>query len=118
MFGTKVKNLQSNVSVNDYSITGTLKYIEGGLAQTGPLAGSGYFLALKFETDDWDDYTSVKVGLDPSASGMDLVEVKTDPDKNGVFKISDKFNQTFKILYTNGTTTDTKSFSLRDLVLE
>lgn len=49
---------------------------------------------------------------------MDLVEVKTDPDKNGVFKISDKFNQTFKILYTDGTTTDTKSFSLRDLVLE
>ena len=88
------------------------------MAETGPLAGDGYFLALKFDTDDWSDFTSVKVGLDPSASGMDLVEVTTDPDKNGVFKISDKYHQTFKIVYTDGTNTGTKSYSLRDLVLE
>ena len=107
--------MQTGVSVSDTAITGTLKFIEGGLAESGPLAGDGNFLALKFTTDDWDAFTSVKVGLVPSASGMDLVEVKTDPDKNGVFKITNKDTQVFRVQTSNGINTVTRDFSLAGL---
>ena len=83
------------------TITGTLNEIDGGLATSGPLAGTGYFLAFKLTSPDWNQYTSVKVGLDPSASGMELVEILTDPDKNGVFKITPNLNQKFKMVTTD-----------------
>lgn len=94
-----------------------MKFIEGGLAESGPLAGDGNFLALKFTADDWSDYTSVKVGLNPS-QGTGLVEVINDPDKNGVFKITDTETQMFEIICTDGTNRVSKTYSLRDLVLE
>ena len=43
-------DFQSNVSVDGDKVKGTLKFIEGGLSPSGPLAGDGYFIALK-----WDD---------------------------------------------------------------
>jgi hypothetical protein len=52
------------VTVSDGAITGTLKYIEN-YVESGPLAGSGNYLAIKFTAEAWNDYTSVKVGLDP-----------------------------------------------------
>ena len=119
VLGKKVNTLQSDVEVNDFNITGSLKYVTGYTGFSGdPELQSGHYLAIKFGADDWSDYTSVKVGLDPSATGMDLVELINDPDKNGVFRITDKYHQTLKIVYTDGTTTSTKSYSLRDLVLE
>ena len=107
---------QSNVNVGDNAFTGTLKFIEGGLASSGALAGDGNFIALKFTSDDWDKFTSVKVGLDPSA-GTGLVEIINDPDKNGVFKVSNT-SQVFKVVATDGTDTVTKTYSLAGLVLE
>ena len=109
--------MQSGVKVVDDAITGELEFIEGGLAQSGPLAGDGYFLALKFVADSWSDYTSVKVSLYPSASNMDPVEVITDPDKNGVFKISST-DQKFRITATKGVSSITKEYSLKGLVLK
>lgn len=88
--------MQTGVTVLNNKIKGTLKFIEGGLAQSGPLAGDGYFLALKFESDDWSAYDSVKVGLVPS-QGTGLVELINDPDKNGVFKITST-SQKFKVV--------------------
>ena len=107
---------QTGISVVGKTIKGTLKFIEGGLASSGPLAGDGNFLALKFSAN-WDAYTSVKVGLVPSASGMDLVEILTDPDKNGVFKIANT-SQVFKVVATDGVSENTDIYSLADLVLE
>ena len=116
LFGKKVSEMQSNVMVMDNAITGRLKFIEGGLAESGPLAGDGYFLALKFRDLD-PEATSVKVGLDPSA-GTGLVEIITDPDRNGVFKISNT-NQKFKVVSTDGENlTTTQVFDLTNLVLE
>lgn len=118
LLGKKASTLQSDIAVDDYSISGTLKYVEGYTGFSGdPALQSGHFLALKFSADDWSDYTSVKVGLDPS-EGSGLVEITTDPDKNGVFRIANKFTQTFKVVATDGTNTVTKSYSLRDLTLE
>lgn len=106
--------MQDGVSVNGHNITGTLKYIEGGIAQSGPLAGSGNFLALKFNAD-WGNYTSVKVGLDPT-HGTGLVEIINDPDKNGVFKIADN-KQKFKVVMTSATASKTETYTLSGLVL-
>ena len=46
---------------------------------------------MKFTNLD-ADATSVLVGLEPS-EGSGLVELINDPDKNGVFKITDKNKQ-------------------------
>lgn len=115
MFGTLVSDMQTGVTVTGSAITGTLKYLDSGsLVDTW---GAGNFLALKFSADDWSDYTSVKVGLDPSQSSG-LVEIKNDPDKNGAFKITDKDTQIFKVVATNGTETKTTTYDLSGLTVQ
>ena len=116
LFDTLVSDMQTGVSVANKKITGTLHFIEGGLATSGPLAGDGNFLALKFSAADWSKFTSVKVGLDPSA-GTGLVEIINDPDKNGVFKIAD-VDQVFKVVATDGIDTTTTVYDLSGLTLE
>ena len=109
-------DFQSDVAINDGKITGTLTFIEGGLSPDGPLAGDGYFLALKWGNPPADT-TSLKVGLVPSASGMDLIECLDDTDRNGVFKITDKDNQVFVIEYTKGGSVQRRAYDLSGLVL-
>lgn len=86
---------QSDVAVANGEVTGTLSFVEGGLAQSGTLAGDGYFLALKFDNfASGLTYNNVKVGLVPSQSaGMQTL----DSDKDAVFKITDKNNQKVRI---------------------
>jgi hypothetical protein len=111
MFGTPVSDMQEDVVVADGAITGTLKYLD-----TGALAehwGAGNFLALKF-SDIPATATSVLVGLDPSESSG-LVEIINDPDKNGAFKITNKNTQVFKVVTSDGTSTNTQTFSLSGL---
>ena len=117
LFGTRVSAMQSNVVVADNAITGTLKFIQGGLATSGPLAGDGNFLALKFVDNNEAD--SIKVGLVPSASGMDLVEL--DSDMNGVFKVSGEVEgvqQVFKVVTTKDEVVKTQTFDLTGLIFE
>lgn len=115
--GKKASDLQSDVTVSGGNISGTLKFIEGGLAESGPLAGDGYFLALKWS--GLDTHTnSLKVGLVPSASGMDLVECFADNDRNGVFKITDTRNQRFEIVQSDGTHKNIQFYTLSGLTLE
>ena len=106
--------MQSDVIVSNDAITGTLKKLE-----TGDLVdawGEGYFLALKF-SDIPDTATSVKVGLDPSY-GNGLVEIITDPDRNGAWRITSPSDQVFKVVTTDGTNTVEKTYDLSGLVLE
>lgn len=107
-------DFQSNIAVVGSKITGTLKFIEGGLSPSGPLSGDGYFLALKFSDID-PDATSVKVGLDPS-QGTGLVEL--DEDLNAVMKITSKNSQVFKTVITDGVRTTTRSYNISNLVLQ
>jgi hypothetical protein len=72
---------------------------------------------LKFSAEDWNDYTSVKVGLTPS-EGSGLVEGINDPDKNGVFKITDKATQKFTVVATDGEYTKTSYYDLSGLTVE
>lgn len=110
-------DFQSNVTVTGDEITGTLAFIEGGLSPSGPLAGDGHFLALKW-SNPAAGVTSLKVGLVPSESGMEPVECISDTDRNGVFKITDKDNQRVVIIQSDGTHTNKQYFALDKLVLE
>lgn len=107
--------MQTDITVTGNNITGTLKFIEGGLADSGPLAGDGYFLALKW-SDPADDITSLKVGLAPS-EGTGLVECIEDTDRNGVFKITDKDKQVVVIQQTGSGKQHTQQLNLSGLTL-
>lgn len=114
LFGTKVSDMQEDVVVGDDEIVGTLKYLDSGDLVT--TWGAGNFMALNFVNNDFSKYSSVKVGMDPSQSSG-LVEIINDPDKNGVFKVTNKDTQVFKIVYTDAETgeTNTQTFDLSGL---
>ena len=115
VLGKQVSDLQSDVSVGTSAITGTL--IKNAGWSSGPLEGEGYFLALKFTATDWNAYDSVRVGLNTS-EGTGLVDVLSDPDKNGVFKITNKATQKFVIEARKGATVVRKEWSLSGLTLQ
>lgn len=102
------------MSVSGGKITGTSKYLSTGQLVTD--WGAGNFLALKFTNID-SDATSVKVGLEPS-EGSGLVEIINDPDKDGVFKITDKDTQKFVVVQSDGLYTKKQTFDLSELTLE
>ena len=103
------------MTVVDGEIHGSLKFIEGGLADSGPLAGSGYFLALKWSNPQ-EGVTSLRVGLAPSIE-TGLVECINDTDRNGVFKISD-LHQRVTLVQANASGDHWQSYSLGGLTLE
>lgn len=115
LFDTVVADMQDGLMVSGGGITGTLKYLSD---PTNPIVaqwGTGNFMALKF-TDFGANLTSVKVGLDPSESSG-LVEIIDDPDKNGVFKVTNNVQQNFKVVATDGTKTVTSTYDLAGLTL-
>lgn len=114
IFGTSVSDIQTGVTVGDGTITGTLKYVSTGALATD--WGAGNFIALKFSNID-NRATSVKVGLDPSQSSG-LVELMGDPDMNGVFKITNKDTQVFKVVVTDGLNVAVKTYDLSGLTVE
>lgn len=71
----------------------------------------GYFLALSYANGIPSGCTSLKIGLTPSSSGMSPVECINDPDQNIVMKISNN-KQKVKIIYSNGSETETKFYKL------
>lgn len=95
-------------------ITGTLKYIDSGVLADD--WGAGNFLALKWSDID-ERATSLKVGLEPS-QGTGLVEAIDDPDRNGVFKITDKDTQIFKVIQSDGKDVCVQEFDLSGLTVE
>lgn len=109
IYSTLVSAIQgSDVAVANGAITGTIKYLDDG----GEIAGwwgAGNFLALKFTAPE--TATSIKIGLiphwDENIPGLadnddGLVELVGDPDMNGIFKITDKNKQKFKVVATDG----------------
>lgn len=111
-------DFQSDIAVDDSEVTGELKFIEGGLSPSGPLAGDGYFLALKFSNfAEGLTYENVKVGLIPSSTGM--APVTLDSDKDCVFKITDPQSQKVKVVQAdNAGHKNVQLFGLSGLVLD
>lgn len=88
--------------------------VEGGLAPSGPLSGTGYFLSLKLHSDDWSQYDAVYAGLEPSA-GTGLVRIDQDPDKQITMKLTVEdhvCNQKFVIVSYGGNTSVRKEYDL------
>ena len=111
LFDTPVSDIQTDVTVSGQYISGTSKFLdEGAIAGYW---GSGYFLAVQF--DDIPDGATVKVGLDPSM-GSGYVEL--DEDRNGVFKITNKNNQVFKVITTKGDQRKVDTYYLGNIILE
>lgn len=113
--GVKASQMQTGLVVADNAITGTLKFIENGISPSGPLAGSGNFMFLKFVDPNGAD--DVKVGLVPSAgTGM----VSLDIDMNCVFKVAGVYEgeqQVLKVITTVDGIAKTQTFDLTGLVL-
>ncbi len=93
-WGHTTSSLQTGVSISNGAFTGTLHKVTSGTLKRD--WGAGWFLAVKFTNID-ADATSVLVGLEPS-EGSGLVELINDPDKNGVFKITDKDKQKLVVM--------------------
>jgi hypothetical protein len=108
-------DFQEDVAVSGNKITGTLKFMEGGISPSGPLSGDGWFLALKW-SNPAAGATSLKVGLQPS-EGTGLVECIDDTDRNGVFKIASK-DQKLVLIQSNDTKKTKQVFDLSGLTLE
>lgn len=114
LWGTLVSSIQNGVTVTGDKITGTLYPVtEGALPAKW---GEGYFIAIQFTADSWTPYTSVKVGMDPSESSG-LVELIDDPDKAGVFKVTDKDIQLVAVLGTDGKDVLYRTYDISGLTL-
>lgn len=117
VLGKAVSDLQEDVVVGEDTITGTLKYVTGYTGFSGdPALQEGNYLALSYANGIPTGCTSLKIGLTPSSTGMTPVECINDPDHNIVLKISNN-RQKIKMIYTNGTETETKFYKL-NLTLE
>lgn len=115
LFDTPVSSMQDDVSISNNRVNGELFFIEGGLAETGPLSGDGNFLALQW-SNPAAGITSLKVGLEPSY-GTGLVECINDTDRNRVFKIHDN-SQNFVIIQSDGASSKKQTFTLGGLQLD
>lgn len=116
VLGKLVSDLQTNVSVANKTVEGSLNYVTDYTEfSSDPTLQSGNYLALKFSNFD-TRATSIKVGLVPSAIGMDLVEIINDPDRNGVFRVTST-TQKFRVVTSDGTSSKTEDYSLTGLTL-
>lgn len=111
LFGKTVSQYQTDVNIIDNVIVGNLSYLSAG--EIVDAWGAGNFIALKFVIIDPDiTFSNIKVGLNPShSSGL----VTLDADLNGVFKITNKTEQTFRVEVTKNGITKTKDFILSGL---
>ena len=115
VFGYTVSDLQTDVFVGHNKIVGTLKKITSGSLPA--VWGDGNFIALKFSGSAFDKAKHIYVGMNPTA-GFGLVDVSEDPDRAGVFKVTNKLQEFVAVLdYGNGLT-ETITFDLDGLTLE
>ena len=112
-WGYSASDLGTSVAVANGAITGTLKYVSSGALAND--WGAGNFLYLKWSNID-SKANSIKVGLEPSA-GAGMQECYSDPDRNGVFKITNKNIQKFKIVVSDGEHSNVSTYDLSGLTL-
>lgn len=108
-------DLQSNIAVSNYSITGTLKYVTGYTDFSGKAAErKGNYLAIYVDVPEVDGVTLTAELLGGYSGPKEL-----DSDKTIVFRIAD--NKTQRIAVTaskDGYRSVTKVYSLDRLVCE
>ena len=119
-YGVSVANIQSadTAILANKEMTGKSKWMATGNNITN-YWGAGNFLAVNFTVpnDDWTRYTSVLVGLEPSA-GSGFAQLIGEDDKSATFKVADPKNQKLVILASDGVHTDRQEISLKGVTLE
>ena len=106
--------MQTNVSVANDAITGTLKHITGYIGFSSNVdEQSGNYIALKVSTTPTDGATTT-VELVGGTKGP----VKLDSDMNIVIRVTNKDAQSVKVIATKGTESITKTYSLTGVTLE
>lgn len=114
MLGKSVTNLQSNISVGDNAITGTLKHVTGYTGFSGKAEEqSGNYLAFHCEAEGADSITVELIG---GLSGRG--EVTLDGDGLVILRISNTAQQVRLKAYKNGNAGLIKTYSLTGLTLQ
>lgn len=113
IWGHAISDLQTDVFAGNGKIVGTLKKVTTGALATD--WGAGHFLALQFGGPVFDKATAIYVGMEPTV-GSGLMNVLPDPDKNGIFKVTNKI-QYFKIVVDYGSRQETYLYDLTGLTL-
>lgn len=113
LFNKVGSDYQTNVKVVGNVIVGNLKYLSSG--DVVDAWGAGNFIALKFVIINPNiTYKDIKVGLNPSEAS-ELVAL--DADLNGVFKVTNKNAQNFKVVVTKNGVEYAKEFALSGLTV-
>ena len=116
VFEVPVSSIQgSDLAVSGGAVTGTSKWLSGDNGITAKW-GAGNFIVLKWSDID-PKATSIKVGLEPSA-GTGMVECFDDLDRNGLFKITNKNIQKFKLIISDGKHSRVQYLDLSGLTLQ
>ncbi len=114
MLGKYVDDLQESISVDENSISGTLKYVTGYTGFSGNVAEqSGNYLALHCDCVPTADSITVEL-----INGTVGHPVTLDSDGLIVLRISNKDTQSVKVVAKKDSVTMTKEYSLGGLVLE
>lgn len=99
--GALVGDLQSNIDIANEEITGTLSYFTDSESE---LDVPGYFIALHVETDA----TTVQAGIDDDLETL-------NSNRNGVWKITDKTTQVFKVVAEKNGIQESRTYDLSNL---
>lgn len=120
-YGYDITDIQTDVAVSGSSVTGTSKYLDDG--QLVDAHGAGNFIGVEVH-DIPNDVTSIKLGMYPTYRDGEfhwddsgLQEIIDDPDKGGVYKITNKSIQKIKILTSDGTRVHSQLYSLKNVTV-
>lgn len=114
LLGKKPADLQTNISINGNSITGTLKYVSGYTGFNGSVVEEqeGNYLALKFNSEPND--TEITVEIVGGKKGA----VELDEDRMFVGRITDKNSQSIKVVCKKDSKVITETYDLKGLILQ
>lgn len=107
LFGKTVSDLQSDVTIGDSAIAGTLKYVADYSSAFGGELSSGNYIAIHAEVPDVDGVAITVKVTNP---------VTLDEDGIAVLRIADKSTQTITVVASKeGCESVTKMFTLSGL---
>lgn len=114
VLGKSVSDVQTGVTVNNNSFSGTLKYVEGWTEFSGdPNEQNGNFLIFHSAMTNADKITIQIINAKTRHEPVEL-----DPDGIAVCRISDKNTQLIQVVAYKDGEAQQKLFSLRGLTLE
>lgn len=114
IWGHTMSSLQTDLFAGNGKIVGTLSKVTSGTLATD--WGEGYFMGLQFGGQAFNEAVAIYVGMEPSVSSG-LVNVLKDPDRNGIFKVTNKV-QNFKIVVDYGMHQEEYLYDLSGLTLD